>query len=170
MHGVNVQIPSCPDVIFISHRDIHSILQLDFRALTKVCVISPLSRITSLVCNTLHHLVSCQNTNNCVPAYFASQRTSGNRRKPNRVAPARMHAYNKKDVTLAYLNVLISQARISGCTKSWGRPFDSSRGWLSSRLVHGGIFTLAPGTSRDDGDLLNEEVGEGGTSPRGRKS
>ena len=35
-------------------------------------------------------------------------------------------------------------------------------GWLSSRPVRGGIFTLAPGTSRDDGDLLNEEVGEGG--------
>lgn len=32
---------------------------------------------------------------------------------------------------------------------------------LTLRLVHGGIFTLAPGTSRDDGDLLNEEVGEG---------
>jgi len=71
-----------------------------------------------------------------------------------------VRARDKKDVILAYLNVLISQARISGCTKGRGHPFGSSRGWLSSRLVHGGIFTLAPGTSRDDGDLLNEEVGE----------
>lgn len=28
-----------------------------------------------------------------------------------------------------------------------------------ARLVHRGIFTLAPGTSLDDGDLLNEETG-----------
>lgn len=39
-----------------------------------------------------------------------------------------VRARDKKDVILAYLNVLISQARISGCTKGRERPFGSSRG------------------------------------------
>lgn len=54
MYSVNVQIPSCPDVIFILHRVIHSISQLHFRAFAKVCVISPLSRI-------IHHRFAPRN-------------------------------------------------------------------------------------------------------------
>lgn len=83
MYGVNVQIPSCPDVIFILHRDIHSFSQLHFHTLAKVCVISPLSRITSLVCTS--HLNYCipSERDNCIRAHFATQRTSGSRRKPS---------------------------------------------------------------------------------------
>lgn len=65
-------------------------------------------------------------------------------------------APDEKGVILTYLNVLISPARISGCTKGAEGVSSAQRGHGSHPgPVHGGIFTLAPGTSRDDGDLLN---------------
>lgn len=148
MYGVNVQIPPCPDVIFILHRDIHSISQLHFRALAKVYV-TPLRylelyhwfapRISSIA--TLS-----QRRDNCVLAHFATQRTSASKRKPSCVCPharASERARDKKDVILAYLNVLISQARISGCTKAEGVPSVAAGGGGGSHPARSmGEFSL----------------------------
>lgn len=118
------------------HRDIHSISQLHFRALAKVCVTSPLSQIISLVCTS--HL------NHCIPTrqLWRTLRFKGYQRDANRAAFAHTRARDKKDVILAYLNVLISQARISGCTKGRGRPFGSSRGGGSHSAWSMGEFSL----------------------------
>lgn len=115
MHGVNVQILSCPDVIFILHRDIHSITARFSCAHESVRNFSAISNYII----GLQHLAPLRLVRTPTTVFWRILRLKGhrNRRKPNRVAPARMCAYNKKDVILAYLNVLISQARISGCIK-----------------------------------------------------
>lgn len=91
-----------------------------------------LSRIASLVCILRHnHFASRYNGDKCVLAHFATQRTSVSKSKPGLYA--RTHACvhtraNEKGVILAYLSVLISPARISGCTKGRGRPFGAVGG------------------------------------------
>lgn len=65
----------------------------------------------------------------CRSAFCDSQRTSVSKNKPGLHARVRIRArVDEKGVVLAYLNVLISPARISGCTKGCGRPFGAAGG------------------------------------------
>lgn len=65
----------------------------------------------------------------CPSAFCDSQWTSVSKNKPGLHARVRILArVDERGVVLAYLNVLISPARISGCTKGRGRPFGAAGG------------------------------------------
>lgn len=149
------------DVIFILRRYPFNLAPQYTRENVFNLYLAVLSRIASLVCILRrNHLASRYNGDKCILAHFATQRTSVSKSKPG--LHARTHArvrWRKR-----------RHSRVSQCFNLSGSDFRlhkrpraslrCSRGWLSSRLVHRGIFTLAPGTSRDDGDLLNERTEE----------